>query len=80
MEATSLRETLSNVSFENCLEIAVVLGKIQNGSNNKRKDDRAVNLSDEMLAIARRKVAANRRKVAARMIKWCRRHCIRQTF
>lgn len=54
LEAIALREMLGKIQFENCLEIGCGTVKIRSGSKPKVKI-LAVDLSEEMLAVARNK-------------------------
>ncbi|MFT3739170.1 MAG: class I SAM-dependent methyltransferase [Breznakibacter sp.] len=56
LEAISLRETLDNISFENCLEIGCGTGKNTKWLITKGKSILAIDLSEEMLAIAKNKI------------------------
>ncbi len=55
-EATALRETLTGISFTNCLEIGCGTGKNTQWLMTKAKTVTAVDLSDEMLAKAKEKI------------------------
>ncbi len=55
LEAISLRETLSNIQFEHCLEIGCGTAKNTEWLLTKGNKITAIDLSDEMLAIARKK-------------------------
>lgn len=59
LEAISLRNTLSNISFESCLEIGCGTGKNTEWLITKAKSITAVDLSEEMLAKAKAKVDGN---------------------
>ena len=56
LEAISLRETLEEIDFENCLEIGCGTGKNTEWLITKGKSILAIDLSDKMLNIARKKV------------------------
>lgn len=56
MEALSLRETLNDIAFENCLEIGCGTGKNTAWLLTKAKSVTAVDLSAEMLAKAKEKI------------------------
>ncbi len=56
LEAISLRETLNDIKFENCLEIGCGTGKNTTWLINKGHKITAVDLSEEMLTIARQKI------------------------
>ncbi|WP_126974036.1 class I SAM-dependent DNA methyltransferase [Gynurincola endophyticus] len=59
LEAVSLRETLGDTAFRNCLEIGCGTGKNTEWLITKGDEILAVDLSEEMLAIARRKVISD---------------------
>ena len=56
LEAVSLRTTLSNITFDNCLEIGCGTGKNTEWLLTKAKHITAVDLSEEMLAKANEKI------------------------
>jgi ubiquinone/menaquinone biosynthesis C-methylase UbiE len=56
LEAKALRETLDNISFENCLEIGCGTGKNTEWIIQKAKHITAVDLSEEMIAKAEEKI------------------------
>ena len=58
LEAMALRESLSEISFENCLEIGCGTGKNTIWLAEKAKQITAVDLSEEMMAQAKAKVDA----------------------
>ncbi len=55
LEARSLRETLKNIEFENCLEIGCGTGKNTEWLAKKSKQVTAIDLSEGMLAVAKQK-------------------------
>ena len=55
LEAIALREMLGKIQFENCLEIGCGTGKNTEWLKTKGKKILAVDLSEEMLAVARNK-------------------------
>lgn len=57
LEAISLRETLKDVKFEHCLEIGCGTGKNTSWLITKGQRITAIDLSEEMLTIARNKVS-----------------------
>lgn len=59
LEAISLRETLSTIQFDSCLEIGCGTGKNTEWLITKAKHITAVDLSDEMLAKAKEKIKSN---------------------
>jgi ubiquinone/menaquinone biosynthesis C-methylase UbiE len=59
LEAISLRTTLTDIEFDNCLEIGCGTGKNTGYLLTKAKQVTAVDLSDEMLAKARQKINAD---------------------
>jgi ubiquinone/menaquinone biosynthesis C-methylase UbiE len=59
-EAVALRETLSKISFNNCLEIGCGTGKNTSWIITKAKTITAIDISDEMLTKARSKVETNK--------------------
>lgn len=59
LEAISLRTTLADIEFDNCLEIGCGTGKNTGYLLTKAKHVTAVDLSDEMLAKARQKINAD---------------------
>lgn len=58
MEAISLRETLENIDFEDCLEIGCGTGKNTQWLVTKAQSVVSVDLSEEMLKIAKEKVVS----------------------
>lgn len=56
LEGVALRNTLSNIEFENCLEIGCGTGKNTEWLLTKAKKITAVDLSDEMLKLAKAKI------------------------
>jgi len=60
LEAVSLRATLQNVNFENCLEIGCGTGKNTEWLITKANDIVSVDLSGEMLAKAKSKIQSNK--------------------
>ena len=58
LEAQALRITLSNIRFDNCLEIGCGTGKNTSWLIEKANSITAVDLSEEMLAKAREKVSS----------------------
>lgn len=59
LEAISLRETLNDIKFENCLEIGCGTGKNTEWLLTKGKKITAIDLSEEMLTIAQNKISNN---------------------
>ena len=59
LEAISLRATLTDLRFDNCLEIGCGTGKNTEWLLTKANQVTSVDLSDEMLAIARKKIKAD---------------------
>ncbi|HEX2846341.1 MAG TPA: class I SAM-dependent methyltransferase [Chitinophagaceae bacterium] len=59
LEAVSLRQTLSNITTENCLEIGCGTGKNTEWLVQKAKQLTSVDLSEEMLAKAKAKISAS---------------------
>ncbi len=59
LEAISLRKTLSTIQFYNCLEIGCGTGKNTELLTSKAKEVLAVDLSDEMLAKAKKKITSD---------------------
>ncbi len=59
LEAISLRDTLDNLNFQNCLEIGCGTGKNTAWLLEKAEKIKAVDLSNEMLAKAKSKIQAN---------------------
>ncbi len=59
LEAISLRETLTNIQFDNCLEIGCGTGKNTEWLMGKAKHVTSVDLSDKMLARAKQKINAD---------------------
>ncbi|GAB1418396.1 hypothetical protein MASR2M12_11610 [Bacteroidales bacterium] len=57
LEAISLRETLNDIKFENCLEIGCGTGKNTEWLLAKGQKITAIDLSEEMLTIAREKIS-----------------------
>ncbi len=62
LEGVSLRTTLSELKFDNCLEIGCGTGKNTEWIISKAKNTTAVDLSDEMLARAKTKIRAENLK------------------
>lgn len=60
LEATSLKTTLNDISFESCLEIGCGTGKNTEWLVTKAKNVLSVDLSEKMLAKARAKVLSNK--------------------
>lgn len=60
LEASALREVLGSISFDNCLEIGCGTGKNTEWLLTKAEHVTAVDLSEEMLAIARKKIISDR--------------------
>ena len=60
LEAQALRITLSNIRFENCLEIGCGTGKNTSWLIEKANSITAVDLSEEMLAKAKAKITSGR--------------------
>ena len=60
MEAISLRETLANTDFADCLEIGCGTGKNTQWLITKAKSVTSVDLSEEMLKIAKEKIASDK--------------------
>lgn len=60
LEAAALRETLQNMSFTNCLEIGCGTGKNTERLITKANRITAVDLSEEMLAIAKEKINSDK--------------------
>jgi len=58
LEAQALRKTLANIAFDNCLEIGCGTGKNTAWLVTKAKHITAVDLSEEMLAKAKEKIAS----------------------
>jgi ubiquinone/menaquinone biosynthesis C-methylase UbiE len=58
LEGVSLRTTLNDITFDNCLEIGCGTGKNTAWIISKAKNTLAVDLSDEMLAKAKTKIQA----------------------
>ena len=58
LEAIALRETLQNIPFKSCVEIGCGTGKNTRWLMSKSKEITAVDLSEEMLAKARGKIAS----------------------
>jgi ubiquinone/menaquinone biosynthesis C-methylase UbiE len=59
LEASSLRDMLSEIKFENCLEIGCGTGKNTEWLVTRGKNIVAVDISDEMLSIAKQKITEN---------------------
>ncbi|TAE70710.1 MAG: class I SAM-dependent methyltransferase [Bacteroidetes bacterium] len=59
LEAISLNETLTNLSFQNCLEIGCGTGKNTSLLLNKASMVTAIDLSNEMLEIAKNKIKSD---------------------
>lgn len=62
LEAISLRETLSTIQFDNCLEIGCGTGKNTEWLITKAKHILAIDLSEEMLAKAQHKIQSDKVK------------------
>jgi len=60
LEAISLRETLNDIKFENCLEIGCGTGKNTEWLLTKGRKITAIDLSEEMLTIAKNKISNDR--------------------
>lgn len=60
LEAIALRETLSSITFEHCLEIGCGTGKNTQWLLTKAKTITAVDLSTEMLAKAKEKISSDK--------------------
>lgn len=60
LEALSLRETLADIEFDNCLEIGCGTGKNTAWLINKAKSITAIDLSTEMLAKAKEKISSDK--------------------
>ena len=56
LEAISLRETLKDIQFESCLEIGCGTGKNTEWLLTKCKNILAIDISEEMLSVARNKI------------------------
>ncbi len=56
LEAISLRDTLSTITFENCLEIGCGTGKNTQWLITKGQKILAVDISEEMLSVAKQKI------------------------
>lgn len=59
LEARALKETLSNISFRNCLEIGCGTGKNTEWYLQKAEQVTCVDLSEEMLSKAKEKILSN---------------------
>jgi 2-polyprenyl-3-methyl-5-hydroxy-6-metoxy-1,4-benzoquinol methylase len=59
LEAISLRETLNDIKFDNCLEIGCGTGKNTEWLLTKGHQITAIDLSEEMLTIAKKKISNN---------------------
>jgi len=59
LEAISLRETLEDTQFDNCLEIGCGTGKNTEWLLTKGQKITAIDLSEEMLTIAQSKISSN---------------------
>lgn len=59
LEASALRSILSEIKFTSCLEIGCGTGKNTEWLANKTKQLTAVDFSDEMLSIAKKKIKAD---------------------
>lgn len=62
LEAISLRDTLSTIQFDNCLEIGCGTGKNTEWLITKAKHILAIDLSEEMLAKAQHKIQSDKVK------------------
>ena len=60
LEATSLRKTLEGINFNNCLEVGCGTGKNTEWLLTKAKKISAVDISDEMISKARKKVKSDK--------------------
>jgi predicted TPR repeat methyltransferase len=60
LEAFALRKTLENLNFETCLEIGCGTGKNTEWLMTKAKQITAVDLSEEMLEVAKEKINSDR--------------------
>jgi len=60
LEADAIKETLVNVDFETCLEIGCGTGKNTEWLITKAKHITAIDLSDEMLAKAKKRIISDR--------------------
>ena len=60
LEGLSLRKTLENIAFDNCLEIGCGTGKNTEWLIEKAKHITAIDLSDEMLAKAKEKISSGK--------------------
>jgi ubiquinone/menaquinone biosynthesis C-methylase UbiE len=60
LEAISLRKTLANIHFENCLEIGCGTGKNTEWLITKANQVTAIDLSDEMLSKAKEKINSDK--------------------
>lgn len=58
LEAISLRETLNDIEFENCLEIGCGTGKNTEWLLTKGQKITAIDLSEEMLTVAKNKISS----------------------
>ena len=58
LEAIALRTTLNKIRFDNCLEIGCGTGKNTEWLLTKAKHIKAIDLSNEMLSVARQKINA----------------------
>jgi ubiquinone/menaquinone biosynthesis C-methylase UbiE len=58
LEAISLRETLSDIDFKDCLEIGCGTGKNTEWLHKKAEHVTAVDLSSEMLLLAKKKISS----------------------
>lgn len=60
LEAIALRNTLANITFDSCLEIGCGTGKNTEWFITKTNKITAIDLSDEMLAIAKEKINSDK--------------------
>lgn len=60
LEAISLRQTLQNINFTNCLEIGCGTGKNTEWLSEKASHVKAIDLSNEMLSKAKAKIQSNK--------------------
>ena len=60
LEARALRETLANIEFLNCLEIGCGTGKNTGWILSKAQEILAIDLFEEMLAVARSKITSDK--------------------
>lgn len=60
LEARALRQSLTNITFNNCLEVGCGTGKNTEWLIEKAKHITAIDLSDEMLARAKEKITSDK--------------------